>query len=253
VNELNALPAAVLVGHGSLLKESGVAMMAIAEQLRQRQITAIAEAGFLNFSQPTFAEAVAKASEQGVRRVIVLPYFLIQGHYVINELLALVRTVAGDHPRLHLSVADALGAHPALVKLSIKRLTAVDPAPAPGSGLLFVAHGTPVETANQPIRQVMAQVQKRMGYASALAGYLECNEPSIPQAIAQLVNDGIKRLTILPYFLHMGRHVRHDLPAIFAKARQDHPELDLRIAHHLDYDPLLVDVVAERFLENLMC
>jgi sirohydrochlorin ferrochelatase len=251
VNEDNTLPAAVLVGHGSLLKASGVAMMAIADQLRRKEIAPVVEAGFLNFSQPTFAEAVAKASQQGATRIVVLPYFLIQGYYVANELLALVQTVAGGYPRLHFSMADALGAHPALVNLAIKRLTAVDEMPVSSRGLLFVAHGTPIAAANQPISQVMAQVQQRMGYGRALVSYLECNKPSIPDGITQLVDAGIERITILPYFLHLGRHVRHDLPALFAHARQTHPALDLRIAHHLDYDPLLVDAAADRICENL--
>ena len=237
-------PAAVLVGHGSLLKASGAAMMAIAEQLRQRAITPIVAAGFLNFSQPTFAEAVASAVQQGASRVIVLPYFLIQGHYVASELPALVRTVAASYPHLPFAIAEGLGAHPGLVELARKRLSVLDEAPGPQSGLLFAAHGT-------PIQQVLGQVRARLGYALAVIGYLECNEPTIPQGIAQLVAAGMERVSILPYFLHLGRHLRQDLPALFAEAQRQHPDLNLRIAPHLDFDPLLVDIMAERLLEQL--
>jgi precorrin-8X/cobalt-precorrin-8 methylmutase len=233
-----------------LLKASGVAMLTIADQLRRLGVAPVVEAGFLNFSQPTFAEAVASAVQQGASRIIVLPYFLVPGYYVANELPALVRMVAADYPHLSFTVAEGLGAHPALVKLALKRLLAVDPAPDQRSGLLFTAHGTPIEAANLPIQQAIRQVQAQRGYGAAVIGYLECNEPSIPLGFAQLVDAGMERITVLPYFLHLGRHLRQDLPALFAAAHQQHPDIKLRIAQHLAFDPLLVDAVADRVLEN---
>jgi sirohydrochlorin cobaltochelatase len=116
--------------------------------------------------------------------------------------------------------------------------------------LLFVAHGTPLVAANWPVQQVLTQVQQRMGYGPALIGYLECNQPSIATAFAQLVERGIGQITVLPYFLHQGRHVGKDLPSLFDRLRQSHPQVAVRIAHHLGYDPLLVDVVAERMRET---
>ena len=52
--------AIVLIGHGSLHSDSGASMIRLAARLRQRGVAPIAEAGFLNFSRPTIAEAVAK-------------------------------------------------------------------------------------------------------------------------------------------------------------------------------------------------
>ena len=53
----------------------------------------------------------------------------------------------------------------------------------------------------------------------------------------------------LPYFLHRGRHLRQDLPAILAAARRRHPEITLLEASHLDYDLRLADVIADRLSE----
>ncbi len=143
---------------------------------------------------------------------------------------------------------EVLGQHPALVSLAKLRLQAVDDYPSSSTGLLFVAHGTPIEEANQPVAAVLAGVQQQLGYGPASIGYLDCNQPAILDAFDQLAAAGVNRIAVLPYFLHLGRHVRRDLPALFAEAIARHPSLDIRIAHHLADDPLLVDVVATRIV-----
>jgi sirohydrochlorin ferrochelatase len=238
--------AAIMVGHGSLMADSGRAMLQIADCLRRQQVLPLVEAGFLNFSQPTFARVVAQVAAQGARTIVVQPYFLIPGYYVVNELAALVQTLATEQRQLRFVLADVFGDHPALARLAVKRLATVDPAPDAKTGLLFAAHGTPIATANALIEQVLAQVQQEMGYGAATVGYLECNEPAVPAAFTRLVEAGVHRITVLPYFLHLGRHVRKDLPRLFEQARQDHPSIPITIAHHLDYDPLLVEAAADR-------
>jgi len=245
--------ATILIGHGSLVSDSGKGMLAVATALRAAGVTPIVEAAFLNYSRPTLAETMQQCHAQGATKVIIQPYFLIAGHYVQHDLPQLVRTVADEYPAVPFTIAEALCAHPALVKLALKRLQAVDPHPSAQSALLFVAHGTPQREANAPIAQVLAQVQRKAGYPQSGIGYLDCNTPDIPSAIDALAATALDRLVILPYFLHLGRHVRQDLPALFAEAQQRHPHLEIRVAHYLDNDPLLVSVTAERIMSVLRC
>lgn len=245
--------AVIVVGHGSLHSDSGQAMLQVAALLREQQVAAVVEAGFLNFSQPTLADAVAHCLAQEATAIIIQPYFLIEGHYVRNDLRQAVRTLAATYDRVRFTLADVLGDHSALVSLACKRLAAVDPTPQAGTGVLFVAHGTPIEEANAPITRVLQRVGARAGYQHAGVGYLDCNEPDIPLAFDQLIATGLTRLTVLPYFLHLGRHVRSDLPSLFAQARQKHPHVAIQVAHHLDYDPLLAQAAAERIMSSMMC
>ncbi len=245
--------AVVVAGHGSLRSDSGAAMFQVAAQLRQQGVAAVIEAGFLNYSSPTLAEAVAKCVAQGANDLIIQPYFLIAGVYVVNELPSVVKAIIAQYRGVHFHIAEALGEHPALVKLAHKRVQTIDPVPDLTTGLLFVAHGTPLEKANGPITRILARVQTRAGYGQTAIGYLDCNEPDIPTAIAQLINTGVKRIVALPYFLHLGRHVCVDLPAIFGQAQQIYPQAEIRVAAELGYDPLLSEVAAERVMAAMMC
>jgi sirohydrochlorin ferrochelatase len=187
--------AAVLVGHGSLHSDSGQAMLQIAALLREKQVAPVVEAGFLNFSQPTLTAAVAKVVAQGATQVIVQPYFLIEGHYVRNDLRQAVATLAASHNGVRFTLADVLGDHNAMFDLACKRLAAVDHDDVQKAGILFVAHGTPFEEANAPIERILQRVCDRTGYQQASIGYLDCNQPDIPTAFAQLVATGIPRLS----------------------------------------------------------
>jgi sirohydrochlorin cobaltochelatase len=248
---MNNQTAVIIIGHGSLLQDSGRAMQQVAAQLQAQKVAPLVKAAFLNYSRPTLAEVVADCHAQEARHIVVVPYFLIAGAYVTQDLPATLQAVASQHPDLHFQLTAALGDHPALVQLARKRLALVDAQPAATTALLFVAHGTPLAAANAPIAAVVQQVQQQAGYGPALVGYLDCNQPDIPTAFAQLVALGAKRIAVLPYFLQLGRHVRKDLPALFAQAQQDYPQVDLRIAEHLGYDLRLVKVVAERVAAHI--
>jgi sirohydrochlorin ferrochelatase len=112
-----------------------------------------------------------------------------------------------------------------------------------------MAHGTPLPAANAPLYQVAAQVADQTGIAHHRVGYLDCNQPEIPAALAELAEAGTTQIVALPYFLHLGRHVREDLPARVAQAQAALPQITICSAHHLDYDPLLVDALAERIAQ----
>ncbi len=244
----------VLIGHGSLHSDSGASMIRLAARLRERGVAPIAEAGFLNFSRPTFAEAVAKCVAAGATSVTVQPYFLIDGVYVQQDLPVDIAKVAAQFPDLTIRVAACLGFHEKLAAIALERLQAVDPEPNTSNGtqaaLLVMAHGTPLEYANEPVRRMTAWLHERARYSLAAAAYLDCNKPRIADAVDDLAAQGARKIVALPYFLHRGRHLRQDLPQILAAARQRHPTLTILEAPHLDYDIRLADVITDRLNEQ---
>src|SRR4051794_20667473 len=110
--------AVILIGHGSLRSASGASMIRIAARLREREVAAIVEAAFLNYSRPTLAETVEKVATAGVTRITIQPYFLIAGVYVQNDLRALIGEVSAQFPALTFRLAPVIGNHPALTTLA---------------------------------------------------------------------------------------------------------------------------------------
>lgn len=239
----------VLIGHGSIKSASGAAMIRLAARLREMGVAPVAEAGFLNFSRPTLAEAIEKCISQGVERLFVQPYFLIDGVYVQNDLSAEIADQLIRWPNVRFVPGRSFGDHPLMNAIALDRVRAADPSLGQAhkkAALLMMAHGTPAPAANAPLERIAGQLAIATDFCQVTVSYLDCNEPTIPAAIDSLAESGVSRVVALPYFLHKGRHVRDDLPALLAEARQRHPALEIIEAAELGYDLRLAELIAER-------
>lgn len=103
---MNAL---VLFSHGSLLCGAGEAVDQHAERLRQQGRFARVAVGYLNYSEPLFADTVTKLAKEGVNDIVVLPYFLIPGYFVQKSLPEALAPVQAAHPEITFTVAEPIG------------------------------------------------------------------------------------------------------------------------------------------------
>lgn len=251
------MKALVLIGHGALNKTSGASMIRHAALLKRTPnnldgVVDFATAGFLNFSQPTFKDAVQRCVDKGALKIIVQPYFLIHGYYVKKVLKELLDEAKVAYPAIRFEQLEPFGDHPALAKLALKRLqeAEIDLASEANSATVLMAHGTPHPEANAPLYKIAERLSK-LSERSVRLAFMECNEPTIPDAIATYIEEGFKRVALVPYFLQRGGHVRGDLPDIFEAARLEYPQTDFLLAQHLDYDELLLDVIRDRLASAL--
>ena len=244
------MDATLLAGHVSLITASGKAMVRLADILRKEGTSPIVEAGFINYSRPTFAEAVAKCAHLGATRIIVQPYLLIDGYFSQILIPRLIKEAVSTRPGLKFLITGALGFHPSLVELVQHRaITALADYPLDETGLLVMAHGTPKTGVIEPIELLAESLRKT--FSEVAIGYMENNKPTIPDAADDLVARGVRRIIALPYFLHLGGHVTEDLPATVTFLRQQHSEMTYLLAEYLGFDYRLADVVKSRLAECL--
>jgi sirohydrochlorin ferrochelatase len=112
--------------------------------------------------------------------------------------------------------------------------------------MLVMVHGSPRPVANNDMFAVVDVLRERGVYPIVEVGFMECNEPSIPDAIATCVEQGAERVVAVPYFLHTGMHVTDDLPTLLEEAQAQYPHVQFAMGDYLGHDPLLADVVIER-------
>lgn len=234
----------MLVGHGSLRPGSGAAMIRVAARLRERGSTPLVAAGFLNYSRPTLAETLQRLVARGATAVTMLPYFLVPGYFTRVALPRALDELRPTFPALHLVQAEPLGAHPALVELVQRRAVAAGADAT--TAIILAAHGSPDPAANAPIRAVADQLAMRHAFGAVSVSYLGLNEPAIPATIAALIAAGFRRLVVVPYLLQFGGHTANDIPAVVDTAQVVYPDVEIRLATHLDYDPLLAEILLAR-------
>ncbi|MES2464495.1 MAG: CbiX/SirB N-terminal domain-containing protein [Armatimonadota bacterium] len=116
--------------------------------------------------------------------------------------------------------------------------------------LLVMVHGSPRPIANEDMFRVVAAFKARPDARESFpiveVGFMECNEPTIPDAIDRCVAQGATTLTAVPYFLHTGTHVCDDLPTLMEEAEIRHPQVTFRMGDYLGLSPRLTDLLAAR-------
>ncbi|MBV9791751.1 MAG: hypothetical protein JOZ51_26400 [Chloroflexi bacterium] len=106
--------AIILFSHGSVLCGAGQNLADLAVRLRERGVASIAEVGYLNYSEPRFIDTFRRCVEQGATHITVVPYFLVAGKFVKEDLPDVIATAQAEFPHVTVQVADAIRFHPLL-------------------------------------------------------------------------------------------------------------------------------------------
>ncbi len=107
-------------------------------------------------------------------------------------------------------------------------------------------HGSSVESANDAVRAMAAELARRAGYAAVETAFLECGQPDLRGAVDRLADRGFGRVIVIPYFLTLGMHLQRDLPRLVEELRAVHPGITIQVTPPLDGHPALIEALMGR-------
>ena len=114
------------------------------------------------------------------------------------------------------------------------------------SAYIVFAHGSSIESANEAVRVVAAEMARRGDYPIVEAAFLEGGKPDLAAAVDTAIAHGAERVIVVPYFLTLGLHLQRDLPKLVDQARARHPELEIEVTPPLDGHPAMVEALLGR-------
>jgi sirohydrochlorin ferrochelatase len=109
-----------------------------------------------------------------------------------------------------------------------------------------MVHGSPNAEANADMHRVADVVRGRKAFDMVEVGFMECNEPTISEAIDSCAARGATSIVAVPYFLHTGTHVASDLPAILDEARSRHEDIEFSMGRYIGASQNLSQILADR-------
>ncbi|MCY7306201.1 MAG: CbiX/SirB N-terminal domain-containing protein [Rhodoferax sp.] len=115
--------------------------------------------------------------------------------------------------------------------------------PSPRAVILF-AHGSRDPQWSEPMRAVAARMQQQHPHIPVACAYLEMMEPDLASASESLIAAGILHVNVVPMFLGVGRHARHDLPLLMQALRERHRQVRFELKAAIGEDPRVVDLLA---------
>ena len=115
-------------------------------------------------------------------------------------------------------------------------------------GVLLISHGSPRDEANNAFSKLTNRVAARLNSNNILPTFFSIKRPNIMDQVAKLVEQGIKRIIMLPYFLGNGQHIMADIPAQLEQCNQKYPEIEIEFLPTLQGEPGIEDVLTERLM-----
>ena len=248
----------ILISHGSSLPYGEVTFNEIKDKFINK--TGLpTEVGYMKVSTPSIAGAVENLKDEveDLDKIIAVPVFLAPGIHTnidipillgLNPLEEDPRCPDGNYPDDHyLSIADdvdfdgeiellpPIGPDDDLLKFIDKKIEEVLSESELGedakTGILLVSHGSRLKYNKEFTTSLFSKFEKTTDYPCNF-GFMELEEPSIPEAIDTLIEaNEIDRLIVIPIFIAPGVHTTSDIPTILGlKEGHSHEH------HHHDHE-----------------
>lgn len=98
------------------------------------------------------------------------------------------------------------------------------------NALIILAHGSRREESNLEIKELAKKIKELADshYDLIEYAYLEVVSPALPDTIDNCINKGTSEITVFPYFLNSGNHVKRDIPEMINAAKKQHPHCSFK-------------------------
>ena len=120
-------------------------------------------------------------------------------------------------------------------------------------GLLVIGHGSRAFGAREVFNRTVSGLREKTEGAVVEGCFMELSKPSIPEAIEKMYGEGIREITVLPYFLFPGIHILEDIPKMLESKKNELKSLEICVASPIGFDDKLVDILKERAEGDLTC
>ncbi|WP_445283266.1 sirohydrochlorin chelatase [Streptomyces sp. DSM 118148] len=121
----------------------------------------------------------------------------------------------------------------------------------PPPALLIAGHGTRDEAGAEAFRDFVRELGRRHPELPVAGGFIELSPPPLGEAVAELVDRGVRRFAAVPLMLVSAGHAKGDIPAALNREKERHPGISYTYGRPLGPHPALLDVLQRRLEEAL--
>ena len=109
-----------------------------------------------------------------------------------------------------------------------------------------------MDTTEQVLNEVLAERARQLRPDTYVSlAFLELMEPRLPERVAELVQNGVTQVSVVPVFLGQGGHVLRDLPPLLDELRETYPDLDIHLSKAVGEDDAVQESIARYCLSQL--
>ena len=111
-------------------------------------------------------------------------------------------------------------------------------------GTILFAHGSRDPLWRKPIESVAKRMQEIAPDVMVRCAYLELTTPDLASSAAELVLMGVTSITVVPFFLGVGKHAREDLPLLMSDLQTQHPSVAFVLRPAIGEEVQMIELMA---------
>lgn len=120
------------------------------------------------------------------------------------------------------------------------------------TSIIVLAHGSKINSGNDGLFKIVEMLKVTNKWDSVEPGFLQLAEPDLAGAISKVVNEGAKRVVIIPLLLFNGNHVRKDIPFEIENQKKMYPGVEFLYAGNLGADERIAQIATDRINDVLI-
>jgi sirohydrochlorin cobaltochelatase len=124
-------------------------------------------------------------------------------------------------------------------------------APQNPHGIVLFAHGSRDPLWRLPIEAVAQKIKSLSPQIHVMCAFLELTEPDLPACVEMMTAMGLKKITVVPMFLGIGKHAREDLPEIMKDLQTSNPQIQFELQRAIGEEPELTLAMAQIALKSI--
>ncbi len=111
----------IVFAHGSRVSAANEAVRQVAREASSQAGISRYCTAFLELAEPSLLDAVEALAADGVKQMLVTPYFLTMGRHLTEDLPRILGEIKAKHPDLQLVASPPLDGHPQLAGILAER------------------------------------------------------------------------------------------------------------------------------------
>lgn len=129
------------------------------------------------------------------------------------------------------------------------------------TGVVIIGHGSRLPESRGIYEEIARKTEEKSGL-QVRVGYMKHWRPTFTEAVRSFIEEGFKRVIVVPLFFVPGLHVQEDIPILLGIKEGEVPEfgyekitipedVEVIYARHIGADERLAEVVMDRVQEAM--
>lgn len=245
-----AAPALLVIAHGTRDPRGAQEMEILVGHLRERHDGPVAYGWLEQFADPGLTGAVDRLAAAGARKIVSVPFLNFGAGHAKSDVPNKLAAARMRHEDLQFAHGRILGLHPTLFALARARIDGVSaPAHRSDEVLVITASGSSDPDANSDLAKAGRFLAEGTGHRWVEHAFAGVTWPSIEDVLQRVQRAGARRVVLFSWSLLAG--LLEQRVAVAAEQVARSSDLEVVDAGRFGPDPLVADVVMERYREAL--